>query len=255
MLITTDEQADCTVVHLAGDLDFAAAAIVRRHLLKIMSNPPVAVVLDLHAVNSIEAACAAVFPAAWREGGGWPGVSMSLAAMGQPVRERLRAEGTSRFVPVHDDVESAVASAQNLPPYVSQTMTLRFDLLAARDARSCTRATFLQWRLRENLDEVLLAVSEMVSNCVLHGAPPLRMTMRLRRGLLRIAVNDGSAERPRRMLSSVTSDNLINGVVIPAHGRGLQLVEAVSLAWGVSDYASGPGKTVWCELRVLPERQ
>lgn len=250
MLITSSVHAECTVVHLAGHLDVPAATEVRRVLLKVMADQPVAVVGDLRGVTSVAPACAAVFPTAWRESGGWPGVSLSLCSLSPRVRARLHVEGTSRFVPVHDDVDSAVDAARALPPYVSQTTHLRFDKQAARDARKCARATFRQWNVEHNIDDALLLVSEIVSNCVLHGEPPLRLTLRLRGGLLRIAVNDAGSSRPHRHLRSVTSEDVVNGVLLTEGGRGLTLVDAVSAAWGVSEYPVGPGKTVWCELRV-----
>jgi len=249
VLIHPSPQSDCTVVRLAGHIDLAATADVRRALLKVMAEQPVAVVGDLRGVSSIDRACADVFPTAWRESGGWPGVSLSLCCPSPRVRDRLRAEGTTRFVAVHDDVSSAVGAARAVPPYVSRTTPLRFDPRAARDARTFARATFQRWGVEENLDDALLLVSEMVSNSVCHGAPPVRLTLRLQEGLLRIAVNDAGQGRPRPHLSAVTPERLINGVLIVESGRGLSLIEMVSTAWGVSEYTVGPGKTVWCELR------
>ncbi len=223
--------------------------IVCRSLQALPSMPKRAPA-DLSGVSSIEPACAAVFPAAWRESGGWPGVSLSLCAVNPKVQARLKTEGTSRFVPIHDDVAGAVLAAQCLPPYVSQTTHLRFDLLAPRDARTSTRATFELWGLQDQADNALLVVSEMVSNCVRHGAPPLRLTLRLRGGLLRIAVDDAGSGRPRPVLRSVTADSLIDGVLVADNGRGLPLVEAIASAWGASENEGGTGKTIWCELRV-----
>lgn len=250
LLLSSSARAGCTVVHLTGHLDLPAATEVRRLLLKVMADQPVAVIGDLHGVTSVAPACAAVFPTAWRESGGWPAVSLSLCSPSPPVRDRLQAEGTSRFVPLHDDVDRAVNAARALPPYVSQTTHLRFDLRAPRDARTCARATFQQWHVEHNIDDALLLVSEIVSNCVRHGEPPVRLTLRLRDGLLRIAVHDAGASRRFRHLRSVTSEDVVNGVLLPEGGLGLSLVGAVSTTWGVSNVSAGPGKTVWCELRV-----
>lgn len=215
-----------------------------------MAEQPVALICDLSGISSIAPACAAVFPTAWRESGGWPGVSLNLCSARPQVKARLWAEGTMRFVAVHNDVGSAVDAARTLPPYVSHTTRLRFDPQAAREARLFARATLLRWGMRDVVDDALLLVSEMVSNCVRHGAPPLRLTLRLRSGLLRIAVNDGGPGVPRPRLSSVPPEGVINGVHIAGSGRGLTLVAAISTAWGISEYAAGPGKTMWCELQV-----
>jgi serine/threonine-protein kinase RsbW len=78
-------------------------------------------------------------------------------------------------------------------------------------------------------------VSELVTNVVRHGGPSLVLTLTSAPdGHLRIAVYDNG-----------------DGEVVapPAQGvggRGLEIVETLSSAWGVDD--RNLGKTVWCEL-------
>jgi anti-sigma regulatory factor (Ser/Thr protein kinase) len=81
---------------------------------------------------------------------------------------------------------------------------------------------------QEPLGALLLVVDELVGNAYDHTAGPsaLRVT-RERRGLLvEVSDDDPSIER-----------------VAAGCGHGLQLVEQLSLGWGVR--ATGPGKTVW----------
>jgi anti-sigma regulatory factor (Ser/Thr protein kinase) len=94
-------------------------------------------------------------------------------------------------------------------------------------------------------DEVLLLVSELVTNAVVHARTPLTVRMHLHAGYLRVEVEDAGSGTP--------------GVHHASHaesrGRGLQLVAAISTRWGVlRRRADRPGKVVWFELEVDQDR-
>ena len=89
-------------------------------------------------------------------------------------------------------------------------------------------------------DNAELAVSELVTNATLHARTAMRVdVLRTSEGRIRIAVRDGSAMIPQPRAYGVTATT----------GRGLRLVDAVCLDWGVDGVpaADGVGKTVWCE--------
>jgi anti-sigma regulatory factor (Ser/Thr protein kinase) len=86
-----------------------------------------------------------------------------------------------------------------------------------------------------------LVASELVTNAVRHGSPPLRMTvLTVGRGV-RIEVRDASPLPPATLL---TSPPTAEG------GRGLGIVGALSSRWG--HYQEGTGKCVWSELEPAP---
>jgi anti-sigma regulatory factor (Ser/Thr protein kinase) len=111
----------------------------------------------------------------------------------------------------------------------------------ASTARHATR-DFLGGRLPDGTcDEVLLLVSELVTNAVLHARTPLTVRMHLDTGHLRIEVEDGGDGAPD--VHHASHDEV--------RGRGLQLVAAISTRWGVrSRRDDRPGKVVWFELDV-----
>jgi anti-sigma regulatory factor (Ser/Thr protein kinase) len=89
-----------------------------------------------------------------------------------------------------------------------------------------------------------LVVSELVTNSVCHAKVGSQQTLTVECAAvadrLRVTVTDpGSELQPRRRVP----DQLAGG------GRGLQIVEALSCAWGVK---RDPGGTtsVWCELAL-----
>ncbi|WP_405806919.1 ATP-binding protein [Streptomyces sp. NBC_00210] len=105
-------------------------------------------------------------------------------------------------------------------------------------AREFVRTVLADWGLGSRIDDVLLCVSELTTNALVHGVPPGR-GYRLRLwlygdGLLRVEVHDSGGGRP--------------GVREPdgESGRGLVLVDALADKWGVG--GRDPGKIVWCEF-------
>ncbi|OAH15197.1 histidine kinase-, DNA gyrase B-, and HSP90-like ATPase [Streptomyces jeddahensis] len=107
-------------------------------------------------------------------------------------------------------------------------------------AREFTRAALADWGVRGGTyDDILLCVSELATNALLHGVPPGRgFQLRLLPygEVLRIEVHDSGDGYPR--------------VVAPGDesGRGLLLVSSVADKWGVAE--RDPGKIVWCEFAV-----
>ncbi|MEU5437606.1 ATP-binding protein [Streptomyces sp. NPDC020719] len=96
----------------------------------------------------------------------------------------------------------------------------------------------------ERSDAAALVVAELTANAVLHGHVPGReFELRLVLGtVLRIEVTDTRAER----LPSRPGPEVVGGCA--ESGRGLLLVAALAMAWGVEERV--PGKTVWAEVGV-----
>ncbi|MFE6846733.1 ATP-binding protein [Streptomyces sp. NPDC057686] len=94
----------------------------------------------------------------------------------------------------------------------------------------------------EAAEDVLLLVSELVSNACIHGGGPHALVLRRGAGRLRIEVGDGSPEHPRRLRTA--------GSALPG-GHGLLVLERLARSWGWEPYADGQaGKTVWAEVPV-----
>ncbi|MEU7556465.1 ATP-binding protein [Streptomyces sp. NPDC044571] len=114
-------------------------------------------------------------------------------------------------------------------------------------AREFTRVTLHAWGVTCRRDDVLLCVSELATNALLHGVPPGRgYRLRLLRfgEAVRVEVHGSGGGRPRVEDRDPGAEG----------GRGLLLVAAVADRWGVR--ARVPGKVVWCEfgLGFVPRR-
>ncbi|MGC4110446.1 MAG: ATP-binding protein [Nocardioides sp.] len=100
--------------------------------------------------------------------------------------------------------------------------------------------------LRENAE---LAMSEVVTNAILHGKAPVTVRLRGTRDHPRVEVRDASPVPP-----AIAADDAADFVdALPTFGRGLAIVASFSEAWGAE--RDGEGKLVWfVPSPVQPER-
>ncbi|MFE9769981.1 ATP-binding protein [Streptomyces sp. NPDC005808] len=122
----------------------------------------------------------------------------------------------------------------------------RRDRRSVPAARRFTCEALADWGLARagRGDDVLLCVSELATNALVHGVPPgrgFRLVLRYGGGVLRAEVHDSGGGVPR--IVDVADEG----------GRGLLLVAALSDKWGVGERE--PGKAVWCEWETAPMGQ
>ncbi len=113
---------------------------------------------------------------------------------------------------------------------------------APGDARRVTRDTLRRWELPALVDRVVLVVSELVTNSVRYGRPPLRLDLCRLRSSVRVDVHDTVHEAPvldgRRQVDDDRES-----------GRGLLIVTAVADEVGV-EQVGGDGKHVYASFRT-----
>jgi len=98
----------------------------------------------------------------------------------------------------------------------------------------------------ELTDSARLAVSELVTNAILHAEPPMTVHVRGTPEHPRIEVTDQSLVPPQRR----NTDSLVDvddDFSWPTMGRGLDLVASYSVRWGAEITPNGMGKVVWFE--------
>ena len=124
---------------------------------------------------------------------------------------------------------------QETPPV---TVTLQQGHGAPREARALISR---QWCLVHHTsvrDDAALLISELVTNAVLHGRPPITVKIDCDPGTgVQVWVSDGSPATPKVQALSATSGG----------GRGMALVSLLSDAWGTEFDADG--KHVWFRLK------
>lgn len=123
-----------------------------------------------------------------------------------------------------------------MPDDVVLERTLAFDpaSLSAREARRFVRAMCEEAGHAEWADAAELAVSEVVTNVVLHAHTEFRLTVRTAADHVRVEVLDHNPALPRQRGYDDEATT----------GRGMALVDAVTDAHGVTPLG-GDGKVVW----------
>jgi anti-sigma regulatory factor (Ser/Thr protein kinase) len=117
-------------------------------------------------------------------------------------------------------------------------LTLPMDLGAPSRARQFIEEVTCRSHGTNVLDEAKLLVSELVTNAVEHGAPPITVRIECdERDGLKVSVSDHSISPVAPRDANPLDEN----------GRGLTLVELISNAWGVEP--SENGKEIWFSIR------
>ena len=127
------------------------------------------------------------------------------------------------------------------------TVEVRHPLSAVPEAVPTARALLRDavegTPLAARVEDGELALSELVTNALLHGRDPISVTLRVAAQSLRVEVCDANPVSPSFSVLDPTA----------VTGRGLLLISAVSDRWGVDP--SPGGKVVWFELLLGGDAQ
>lgn len=182
--------------------------------------------------------------------------------------------------------DTSSTAATHLRP-TSISHALPADLTAVREARTVVQRALGSWRAEEIYDDVALVASELVANALRHG-------MKVEQPRVRIpawSAPEGSLLEAERLVTKPegvrislvrTGSHVICSVTDPSEhppirrladpmegsGRGLQLVESLSLCWGWTvldgdadggSAGAAQGKSVWAifplDLENVPEHR
>jgi len=223
-----DRRAGYTLVELVGALDLAGATRTRAALLKVLTEQPEAVVVDLARVEECPGTSMTVFRAMAREAARWPAIPLLLAC---PAPHFTALAEHSSALPTPFSSVDAAAASLGTP---AATPMIVDDLLpvsgAARRARDVVTDACLRWKLPDLTGPACIVVSELVNNGVEHAGTMLTLRLSLRERRLCLAVQDGSVAPPRLRRPQ-------------RRGHGLNLVDAVAGSWG--HLVTSDGKVVW----------
>ncbi|WP_461087257.1 SpoIIE family protein phosphatase [Streptomyces deserti] len=138
-----------------------------------------------------------------------------------------------------DDVALLLARTRALGADQVATWDVPPDPAHVAGTRQAATAQLAAWGLDEAAFVTELVVSELVTNAIRYGAPPIQLRL-IRDRTLICEVSDGSS----------TSPHLRRAHAFDEGGRGLLLVAQLTQRWGSRQ--TPRGKTIWCEQSLTP---
>lgn len=189
------------------------------------------VVIDLSRVDSVAPVAVDALRRAVGQSGPWPRASLAVCAPPEELRRELDAD-----VQVHADRRQALAHVDDRSTGPRLSVVLEHSTVSPAQARDVVRRWIADLGLEGLREDLLLVVSELVTNAVRYGRPPLTMELEAGAGTVTVAVVDGTPEHP---VARVADDDAEGG-------RGLLLVDLVAAEQGVRPVP--PGKAVWAVL-------
>ncbi|MET7619159.1 SpoIIE family protein phosphatase [Streptomyces sp. NPDC005408] len=139
-----------------------------------------------------------------------------------------------------DDVALLVARMRGLDADHHATWELASEPEVVAEARALATRKLAEWGLEELEFTTELIVSELVTNAIHYGSPPIRLRMIRDRDLI-CEVSDGSSTSPHVRHALETDEG----------GRGLFMVAQLAQFWGTRYHARG--KTIWAEQPLSEE--
>ncbi|MDF3144506.1 MULTISPECIES: SpoIIE family protein phosphatase [unclassified Streptomyces] len=140
-----------------------------------------------------------------------------------------------------DDVALLIARTRALDAGQVATWELPSDPAAVADARDKVSRRLADWGLHEVVFTAELVVSELVTNAIRYGTPPVQLRL-IRDTALICEVSDGSSTAPHMRRARMFDEG----------GRGLLLVAQFAERWGTRHRAGG--KSIWAEIGLQDER-
>jgi anti-sigma regulatory factor (Ser/Thr protein kinase) len=137
-----------------------------------------------------------------------------------------------------DDTAILAARVHRDPSQRTAEIDLEPNIGSVAHARRFVSETLRGWSQEPELvSDAVLITSELVTNAIVHGEPPVRLRLLAVDQDITLEVDDGDSAMPRK----------VHGDPGAIDGRGLEIVAQLSSRWAARP--NGRGKTVWSTLR------
>lgn len=231
------------LIEVSGVLRLDTVPRLREAVLKVLTDSPDVILLDLGGVEAVEDELSLLMFSTL----GWLVADRAESAVVLAAPSRQLRVALHRAAPLFVEVFATRARArlaaeqgvtrrrvsEHLPPTRHAPRFARYLLDAM-----CTR-----WHLDGELRErAQLVVGELVTNAVEHGGSGIELIVTVRRHVLRIEVCDDDA-----------LPHPVNSPPDAPDGYGLRLVTRLAGHWG--SRPTPRGKVIWADLLITPPRQ
>jgi hypothetical protein len=222
-----EQRQPAAIVSLTGPPDIAMREDLHDALWECLAGMPTVLLLEVSGLSGLDGGECAEFD--WvrelsTEAAKWPGVPVYVC--GDVARKCS--------LPGYGSIDEARNVWDEAEPGERHSLPLRPVPEAPADAREFVAKVCHGWGIKRPVRLAQILISELVSNAVVHARSGLEVTVRrFGQGIELSVRDDGLAKLPAHLPPD-------------PRGFGLQLVEAMSDAWGSAP--TGSGKVVWTRL-------
>lgn len=167
------------------------------------------------------------------------GLALLTEALSRPDRSPDQAcsdvLASLLFPAPSDDIALLIADTRRLPAEQIAEWEVRPDPSDVSRVRRAGSAQLTAWGLGDVTFTAELILSELITNAIRYGTPPIRVRL-LRDRTLICEISDGSSTSPHLRYAATTDEG----------GRGLFLVAQYAERWGTR--YTDRGKVIWAEL-------
>ncbi|KLO29812.1 sulfate transporter [Mycolicibacter heraklionensis] len=238
LTVTAATAAGVRLLTAAGTLDSGTYLELRDSVIKAALDEPPAVLVDVSRLDVPAPSAWSVFTSARWHVSTWPDIPILLICPQADVAARIKSTGVTRYVSVHADVASAVASLVHGPhPRRRARVALPRCLSSLRGSRDFVAEWLTNWSQTELIPTAKVVVDVLVENVLRHTDSHLVVRLECADSTVTIAVQDDSG------VPAVRHEAAAGGA---DRASGLAVVDALARAWGSSP--TPKGKTVWAVL-------
>lgn len=233
MLLDWRSAHDAQVLVLRGPVADADAGPLRDAVTDALHATCRGVVVDLSHAGVLSGAALDVLSEVASRSPSWPRPSVTVCGAPSALTPRL-----APLLALHADLDGALAHLDDHDgdPRCREVV-VEHGQQGPRQARQAVQQWSADLGLGALADDLLLIVSELVTNAVRYGAPPVRVSVTVDDRSVTVGVVDAARSLPQLRLAHDDAES----------GRGLLLLSLLSTEHGVRPQA--PGKVVWASLR------
>ena len=230
MLLSQEVSQGVEVLAVTGPVHGPDAALLKDALDQAVGAGPRGVVIDLSDAGMLAPAAVDVLNWATVQAAGWPRPALAVCCAGDELASLLLPE-----VQVHGCRDDAVAHVDDRP---EEQVCVRATVTCGPEGPGEARRLAAQCAEANGFDgdDLAVVVTELVTNAVRYGTPPIELEIDTCEHCVTVVVADAGGGRPVQRAAGSTDEG----------GRGLLLVDLLAAANGVRP--AGAGKAVWAEL-------
>ncbi|MDQ2628188.1 MAG: sulfate transporter [Actinomycetota bacterium] len=232
--MSADTVAGACLLRALGRLDSSTYLELRDSVIKAALDEPRAVMVDVGGLDVPAPSAWSVFTSARWHVSTWPDIPILLVCPRPEIAEEISGIGVTRYVPVHADAESALASlVAGKHPRRRVRLELPRRPSSLHGARDFVAEWLTNWSQGQLIPTAKVIVDVLVENVLRHTQSSPVVRLESAGSMVTIAVEDTDDAPAVRHEAAGDADRT----------AGLAVVGALCRAWGSSPSPSG--KTVW----------